>query len=249
MISLQGKVAVVTGGSRWIGLAVVRTFLESGAKVALCASRQETAQEALRQLKAIDPAWEVMAVTPELTDRASVEAAFDEVRQKLGEIDILVNNAGASSSTKLEDYTDEELRRVLDLNVFALLNCSRAVVRGMKARGSGVILNTSSMVSICGQAAGVAYPSSKFAVNGATLSLAKELAPFGIRVCAVAPGVIETDMMRAVPKETLDRISASIPLRRVGQPQDIANAFLFLASDLASYITGVVLSVDGLCRS
>ena len=105
------------------------------------------------------------------------------------------------------------------------------------------------MVSRYGQATGVAYPASKFAVNGITISLAKELAPFGIRVCAVAPGVISTDMMRSVPEEVLERLVKTIPLRRIGQPEDIANAFLFLASDLAGYITGVVLSVDGMCQT
>ena len=111
-----------------------------------------------------------------------------------------------------------------------------------------MILNTSSMVSIYGQPAGMAYPTSKFAVNGMTLSLARELGPSGIRVNAVAPGITYTDMMKAVPKEVIDPMIAQIPLRRIGQPEDIANAFVFLASDMASYITGVVLSVDGLAR-
>ena len=115
----------------------------------------------------------------------------------------------------------------------------------MIARGDGVILNTSSMVGIYGQASGLAYPVSKFAVNGLTVSLARELGPKGIRVNAVAPGITETDMMKSVPKEVIDPLINQIPLRRLGQPEDIANAFVFLASDEASYITGVVLSVDG----
>ena len=119
----------------------------------------------------------------------------------------------------------------------------------MTRQGSGVILNTSSMVSISGQPAGVAYPTSKFAVNGFTLSLARELGPKGIRVNAVAPGITETDMMKAVPKEVIEPMIARIPLRRLGQPEDIANAFVFLASEKASYISGVVLSVDGLMRT
>ena len=118
----------------------------------------------------------------------------------------------------------------------------------MAEQHSGVILNTSSVVSITGQTAGVAYPTSKFAVNGFTLTLARELGPQGIRVNAVAPGITETDMMKAVPKEIIDPLVAQIPLRRLGQPEDIANALVFLASEKASYITGVVLSVDGLAR-
>ena len=119
----------------------------------------------------------------------------------------------------------------------------------MTEAGCGVILSTSSMVSVYGQPSGVAYPTSKFAVNGITLSLARELGPKGIRVNAVAPGITETDMMKAVPKHVIDPLIAQIPLRRLGQPEDIANAFTFLASDEASYITGVVLRVDGMARS
>ena len=249
MISLEGKTAVVTGGSRGIGFATVKKFLESGARVALCGSRPETAKRALEQLLEINPSWPVLAISPQLSDRTAVERAFADVQAQLGPIDILVNNAGMTSMTKLADSTDEEIDRVMDLNVKSVLNCSRAVVNGgMKERG-GVILNTSSMVSICGQATGVSYPASKFAVNGITLSLGRELAPYGIRVCAVAPGVISTDMMRGVPEKIIEKLAATIPLKRIGQPEDIANAFLFLASDMASYITGVVLSVDGLCRS
>ena len=137
----------------------------------------------------------------------------------------------------------------MDLNVKGVFNASRAVVPFMESQGAGVILSTSSMVSIYGQPGGVAYPASKFAVNGLTVSLARELGPKGIRVNAVAPGITETDMMKAVPQEVLEPLVRQIPLRRLGQPEDIANAFVFLASDEASYITGVILSVDGMART
>ena len=137
----------------------------------------------------------------------------------------------------------------MDLNVKGVFNTTRAVVEQMSAQGSGVILNTSSMVSIYGQPSGMAYPTSKFAVNGMTVSLARELGPKGIRVNAVAPGITETDMMKAVPKEVIEPMIRQIPLRRLGQPEDIANAFVFLASREASYITGVILSVDGMARA
>jgi len=130
-----------------------------------------------------------------------------------------------------------------------MFNSCRAAVDIMAEKGDGVILNTSSMVSLTGQPSGIAYPTSKFAVNGLTISLAREYGPKGIRVNAVAPGITETDMMKAVPKEVIEPMIARIPLRRLGQPEDIANAFVFLASEEASYITGVVLSVDGLMRS
>ena len=147
------------------------------------------------------------------------------------------------------NYTEETFDKVMDLNVKGVFNASLAATEYMAQQGSGVILNTSSMVSIYGQPAGVTYPASKFAVNGMTVSMARELGPKGIRVNAVAPGITETDMMKAVPKEVIEPMIRQIPLRRLGQPEDIANAFLFLASDEASYITGVVLSVDGMART
>lgn len=246
---LKDKVAVVTGGSRGIGFATVEAFVKEGAKVVLCASRQETADKAIEQLKADYPDAVAEGIWPKLSKFEDVKSAFDQVVEKYGRIDILVNNAGMSESTPFAKYTEETFDKVMDLNVKSVYNCSRAASEHMKEQGGGVILNTSSMVSIYGQPAGMAYPTSKFAVNGMTLSLARELGPSGIRVNAVAPGITYTDMMKAVPKEVIDPMIAQIPLRRIGQPEDIANAFVFLASDMASYITGVVLSVDGLARS
>lgn len=246
---LKGKTAIVTGGTRGIGLATVRTYLENGAKVALFGSRQETVDKALSTLKAENPAWDVMGLCPSLTDPAAVEAAVKEVKEHFGKIDILVNNAGVSARESIYDYDPDAFKKTIDLNVNAVFIVSRAVAPIMKAQGGGVILNTSSMVSKYGQPAGVAYPASKFAVNGITISLSRELAADQIRVNAVAPGVTRTDMVAALPEEMVARISAGIPMGRVGEPQDIANAFLFLASDLASYITGAVLPVDGAART
>ena len=137
----------------------------------------------------------------------------------------------------------------MKLNVSAIFNAIQPVVKIMKEQGGGCILNTSSMVSISGQPGGVAYPTSKFAVNGLTLSLARELGPSNIRVNAVAPGITKTDMVAALPDAMIQPLIATIPLRRVGEPEDVANAFLFLASDMASYVTGEVLSVDGAARA
>lgn len=246
---LKDKVAVVTGGSRGIGYATVEAFVKEGAVVVLCGSRKETADKAVEQLKEAYPEAVVEGIWPRLSDFEDVKNAFGQVAAKYGRIDVLVNNAGMSESTPFAKYTEETFDKVMDLNVKSVYNCSKAASDLMKEQGGGVILNTSSMVSIYGQPAGMAYPTSKFAVNGMTLSLARELGPFGIRVNAVAPGITYTDMMKAVPKEVIDPMIAQIPLRRIGQPEDIANAFVFLASDMASYITGVVLSVDGLARS
>ena len=248
-MELKDKVVIVTGGSRGIGFATVEAFLKEGAVVVLCGSRQETADKAVAQLKEADPEAKVEGIWPDLSSLTDVQAAFDKVAETYGRIDVLVNNAGISESTSFSDYTEETFQKVMDLNVKGMFNCSKAVVGIMEKQGGGVILNTSSMVSISGQPSGVAYPTSKFAVNGFTVSLARELGPKGIRVNAVAPGITATDMMRAVPKEVIDPMIARIPLRRLGQPEDIANAFVFLASDKASYITGVVLSVDGMMRA
>ena len=242
---LKGKVAVVTGGTRGIGNAIVRKFVEEGAKVVLCGSRQATAEKALEALKKDYPDAIVSAIWPALSDRASVTEAFVKVREEFGAIDILANNAGISHNNSFFDYKDEDFDKIIDINIRAVYVCTRAAAEIMKEQGRGVIINTSSVVSINGQAAGCGYPASKFAVNGLTISLARELGPLGIRVNAVAPGVTMTDMMAVLPDEMIQPIIAKIPLRRVGQPEDIANAFAFLASDMASYINGAVLPVTG----
>ena len=246
---LNDKVAIVTGGTRGIGLATVKKFLDNGAKVILLGSREESVRKATDELKNENPNYEVDGDWPNLSDLSSVEESFGNIYKKYGKIDILVNNAGMSSMDKIYDYKEEDFKKIIDLNVNAVFNCSRAVVKYMKENNGGVILNTSSMVSIYGQPSGCGYPASKFAVNGLTKSLARELGKDNIRVNAVAPGVTLTDMMKDVPDSVIEPIIKSIPLGRIGQPEDIANAFLFLASDMASYITGVVLSVDGAARS
>jgi len=246
---LQGKVAVVTGGTRGIGFAVVEVFLKNGASVALFGSRQETVDKALSAIRETAPDAPVMGLAPDLTDYAAVEAALGEVKARFGRIDILVNNAGISAREPLYQYDPAAFDKIMDLNVKAVFNGCRAVAPIMKEQGGGSIVNTSSMVSLYGQPAGVGYPTSKFAVNGLTKSLARELGRDNIRVNAVAPGVTRTDMVAALPKEMLERVAAPIPLGRVGEPEEVANCFLFLASDLASYVTGEILSVDGATMS
>ncbi len=246
---LKDKVAVITGGSRGIGYATAARFIEEGAAVILTASSPASAEKAVSKLKESYPNATVEGIAPDLGSLKSLQEAFAAIVKKYGRIDILVNNAGVSESTPFDKYTEELYDKVMDLNVKGVFNASRAAADYMIAQGSGVILSTSSMVSKYGQPSGFAYPASKFAVNGFTLSLARELGPKGIRVNAVAPGITETDMMKAVPKAVIDPLIAQIPLRRLGQPEDIANAFVFLASDEAGYITGVVLSVDGMART
>ena len=240
---LKGKTAIVTGGTRGIGLAIVKKYLENGANVALAGSRKESVDKALQQLSGYE--GRVIGSWPDLCDPEAVAKAFAEVKERFGKVDILANNAGISSRTSLYDYTLDEFSKIMDLNVKAVFVCSQAAARIMKEQGGGVIINTSSMVGEYGQPSGCGYPTSKFAVNGLTRSLARELAKDQIRVNAVSPGVTRTDMVAALPQELVDRISAGIPLGRVGEPVDIANAYLYLASDSASYVTGVILRVDG----
>lgn len=246
---LKGKIAVVTGGTRGIGYAIVKKFLENGATVVLFGSREETVDKALTSLRSENADWKVSGDFPNLSDAAAVEAAIEKVHKEYGRIDILVNNAGVSDSTPIDNYTAEQFNKVMDLNVSAIMNAVIPTVKIMKAQGGGNIINTSSMVSICGQRSGVAYPTSKYAVNGMTWSLARELAPSNIRVNAVAPGITKTDMVAALPDEMITPLINSIPLRRIGTPEEMANAFLFLASDMSSYVTGEILSVDGAMRT
>jgi len=246
---LKGKTAMVTGGTRGIGFAVVKMYLDNGAKVALCGSRQETVDKALDKLKKENPDYQVIGLCPDLQNPQEIEKAMSVVKETFGSLDIMVNNAGVSARDSIYSYKPEDFAKTMDLNVNAMFYCCQAAARVMKEQGGGVILNTSSMVSIYGQPSGSAYPASKFAVNGLTKSLARELGKDNIRVNAVAPGVTRTDMVAVLPEEVIKPIVAGIPLGRVGEPEDVANAFLFLASDMASYVTGEILSVDGAART
>lgn len=244
---LKGKVALITGGTRGIGFETVRLFKENNAEVVLFGSKKETVDESLEKLK--NEGYEVSGYYPDLNNYEEVEKTIKEIVSKYGHIDILINNAGISANKKIEETSSEDFAKIMNLNVNAVFNMTKAVVPFMKENKGGVILNTSSMVSIYGQPSGVGYPTSKFAVNGITKSLARELAPFNIRVNAVAPGVTKTDMVAALPEEQIVPLIKTIPLGRIGETRDIANAFLFLASDMASYVTGNILSVDGAARS
>lgn len=261
MLDFKGKVVVITGGTRGIGLATVRAFTECGAQVVLFGSREETVQKALAELnnaaeiinatetanatEMADGRLTVDGFWPDLLNFTDVEQVIQEIAKKYGRIDVLINNAGISANRPIEETTEEDFRGIIELNVTAMFHTIKAVVPIMKKQGGGVILNTSSMVSFYGQPSGVGYPTSKAAVNGLTRSLARELAPYKIRVNAVAPGIIETDMVANLPDEVIEPLIKTVPLGRMGEPREVANAFLFLASELASYVTGEILQVDG----
>ena len=245
---LDGKVAIVTGGTRGIGFEVVRTFLNNGASVALLGSKEESVTKAINKLKEENGNYPVIGFYPDLASEKEVKEVFSKVANEFGHIDILVNNAGLSSSTKIEDYTIEEYDKIANVNMKGVFICSKEIVPYLKET-KGNIINISSMVSIYGQSAGCVYPMSKFAVNGLTKSLSRELASVGIRVNAVAPGITKTDMVASLPDEVIKPLIATIPIGRIGEPTDIANACLFLASDMASYVTGEIMQVDGGARA
>lgn len=247
---LNKKIAIITGGTRGIGLEIVKNFLNNGATVILFGSRESSVKNAIEKLKIENKNYQVEGYYPNLTSELDLKETFETIYNKYGSIDILVNNAGLSSSTPLTNYQEAEINNLFDINMKGVFLCSKNIVPYMeKNTNGGVIINTSSMVSIYGQPSGVLYPASKFFVNGLTKSLARELAPKNIRVNAVAPGITETDMVASLPKEMIEPLIKTIPLGRIGKPEDIANACLFLASDLASYVTGEILQVDGGARS
>lgn len=243
MFDFKDKVVLVTGGTRGIGLEIVRSFKKAQATVILLGSKAESVANACTLLA--QEGLKVEGFYPNLNNIGEIEELITKIIDKYQHIDILINNAGMAANKKIEDTTSADFTQIMNLNINAMFNMCKAVVPYMKKQQAGVILNTSSMVSIYGQPSGVGYPASKFAVNGLTKSLARELAPFNIRVNAVAPGIIKTDMVAALPQKLIEPLVKSIPLGRIGEPIDIANAFIFLASPMASYITGVILSVDG----
>lgn len=247
---LEGKKAIITGGTRGIGYAIACRFIEEGAAVTVFGSRQETADAAVEKLAAAYPEAKVWGRSCDLTSLEAVTEAFTRAAADMGGLDTVVNNAGISQRSPLLQYTAEEFANVMNLNVTAVFNGHQAAAKIMTEAGhGGTITTTSSMVAKYGQPSGVGYPTSKFAVNGMVQSLSRELAPMGIRVNAVAPGVTKTDMVANLPEEVIKPIIATIPLGRMGEPEDVANAFVFLASDMSSYVTGAVLPVDGAARS
>ncbi len=244
---LKNKVAIITGGTRGIGFETAKLFLENNCQVVIFGSKEESVNKALEELSNLG--YKAKGYFPNLNDINEINDVIKEINDSYGHIDILINNAGMSANQKIEDTSSLDFEKIINLNINAVFNMTKVVVPYMKEQHDGVILNTSSMVSIYGQPSGVGYPTSKFAVNGMTKSLARELGCYNIRVNAVAPGITNTDMVANLPKEMIEPLIKTIPLGRIGEPRDIANAFLYLASPMASYVTGTILSVDGAARS
>ena len=241
MKMLNGRVALVTGGMSGIGKAISLKLAEEGADIAIFDIREETNTKREILKKGVKAEyWEV-----DVSDLQKVENAVKEVKEKMGRIDILVNNAGITRDGLLVRLKEEDWDRVIEINLKGAFNCSRACVRYMMKQKEGCIVNIASVIGIIGNAGQVNYAASKGGLIALTKSLAKELAPWGIRVNAVAPGYIKTPMTENLPEEVKREFLSKILLKREGLPEEVANVVFFLASPLSSYLTGEVIKVDG----
>lgn len=245
-MNLENKVAIITGSTRGIGNSIARLFLENNAKVVICGSNEENALKAVNKMKEELNITDdnIMGIGLNMKDTSTIKDSIDKVINKWNKIDILVNNAGITSNVSLLDSTDEDFMEMFQINFFGVVSLTREVVKYMKSTG-GSIINTSSMVANYGARNQSAYASSKFAINGLTKSLAKELGMYNIRVNAVAPGVVATDMMSIVTEEMKQGLLRMTPLNKMAEPQDLAGAYLYLASDLSKFTTGTIIQVDG----
>lgn len=239
MLTLDGKVALVTGGSRGIGRAIAESLSKAGARVGVVGRNEESATTAAAELP------EAVGIGADVSDPQQVDRAVSATEERFGPVDILVNNAGLTRDGLLARMSDDDWNTVLATNLKGAFNTMKRVSRGMMKRRWGRIINITSVVGLTGNAGQANYAASKAGLLGLTKSVAKELASRNILVNAIAPGFIDTDMTRALTESQREALLPHIPLARLGEGQDIANAVLFLSSDLSNYITGQVIVVDG----
>ncbi|MGM7724199.1 3-oxoacyl-[acyl-carrier-protein] reductase [Metabacillus sp. Hm71] len=241
-MKLAEKVALITGGARGIGKETARKFLQEGAKVVICDRDRSAGMAALEELGEKN---QVKFFEVDVTNTPQIEEMVQSTIDSCGRIDILINNAGITIDGFLTKMNEGDWEKVIAVNLSGVFKFTKAVIPVMMEQGSGVIINASSVVGLYGNIGQTNYAATKAGVIGLTKSWAKEFGPKGIRVNAIAPGFIETDMTSSVPKKVLDFMKEKTPLKKLGKPEDIASAYLFLASEDANYINGAVLSVDG----
>ncbi|MBN1922837.1 MAG: beta-ketoacyl-ACP reductase [Anaerolineae bacterium] len=246
---LKDKVTLITGGASGIGKAAAETFAREGAKVVICDLNEEAGKALVAQLGNDATFYKV-----NVADRQEVQAWVDDVVARYGRVDVLINNAGITRDGLFVKMKDGELVKqmeeaafdlVVGINLKGVFNCAQAVAPYMIKQGAGVILNVSSVVGLYGNFGQTNYVATKSGVIGMTKVWARELGRFGVRVNAIAPGFIATEMVQKMPEKVLEDMKAKTPLGRLGKPEDIANAFLWLASDEAAYVHGTTISVDG----
>lgn len=238
------KLVFITGGSRGIGKAMVEKFANEGYTVGFSyISSDEKSKSIVGDFKANSK--EVFAMKFDASDYDQCKNAFDEIYERYGNIDVLINNAGITRDKLFIRMSEDDFNQVVDTNLKGVYNCCKQVARKMTKNKSGVIINLSSLAGIVGNVGQVNYSASKAGVIGMTRTLAAELGPYGVRVNAIAPGFIKTDMTDKIPDNIKEKIISSVPLKKMGYPEDIANVAYFLASDMARYISGQVISVDG----
>jgi 3-oxoacyl-[acyl-carrier protein] reductase len=236
---LKDKVAIITGAAKGIGFSTAQRFAQEGAIVILTDVNLESVKAAAAQIRNAE------AYAMNVTDRASIQAAVDQVMQKHGCIDILINNAGITQDARLVKMTEAQFDVVIDVNLKGVFNCTQLIVPHMLEAKSGAIVNASSVVGIYGNFGQTNYSATKFGVIGFTKTWARELGPKGIRVNAICPGFVATEMVKAMPENILQDIERRSWLGRLGTPEEIANVYLFLASHEASFVNGVALEVSG----
>lgn len=240
---LAGKVAIITGGAGGIGFAAADTFAREGAKVAIADFDLELGAVKAKELK--EKGYECEFFQVDVANRDSVDNMVQGVLEYFGDIDILVNNAGITRDAMLSKMNYEDFQKVIDVNLSGVFHCTQAVLPKLVAKGSGRIINTSSVSGVYGNIGQTNYAATKAGVVGMTKTWAKELGRKGINVNAVAPGFIHTGMTAKVPEKVIEQMKQVVPLGRLGDPEDIANAYLFLASDESKYVNGTTLHVDG----
>jgi 3-oxoacyl-[acyl-carrier protein] reductase len=240
---LEGKVSIITGGAQGIGLATAEKFAAEGARVVICDVNQDVISDVVNEFK--QSGIDVCGFNADVTNQADILNMVDQVILKYGQIDCLVNNAGIVRDARMVNMTEEQFDSVIDVNLKGTYNCAKAVFPHMMERQSGVVLNASSIVGIYGNFGQTNYAASKFGVIGMAKTWAREFGRFGIRVNAVCPGMIKTDILSDIPDKVLENIVSKVPMGRLGAPSEIANTYAFLASDEASYINGAVIEVGG----
>lgn len=240
---LQGRTALITGGAAGIGRETAALFAQEGARVIIADYNKQQGEEAIQAL--LQKGADAHFIEVDVSDSGSVTKMAAEALARYGAVDVLINNAGITQDRTLAKMTEEEWHRVIQVNLNGVFYCTKALIHSMIERGSGKIISTASIVGVHGNIGQTNYAATKAGIIGMTKTWAKELGPKGIQANAVAPGFIETGMVANMPEKVVQQMLEKIPLRRLGRPMDVANAYLFLASSESDYVNGTVLEVNG----